>query len=297
MLDGFRDYLNANGYSINTVKGYVLDVKEYLQFVIYNDENPYSSEIIHKFFDKMIKQKLKPASIERILSSLRTYFQFQRNIYGKIEAVFPEHLKAPEKPITFPNYLDKASIKKLIKLLAKWKKEAFAHRDYFIVLFLASTGARASELVELKPIQVQENGFLTLHGKGSKDRVVYLPNFTQNEYKEYLERFKEIIIKNDRVFFNGKRNPLGRDGLRFILRQLEKNLVHNYPEFLGKLKPHVFRHSYASMLLNEGADVRKICELMGHSSLNTTQRYTHFSSFRYAGTINKFHPHGNAKKD
>ena len=172
-------------------------------------------------------------------------------------------------------------------------KEHLNNRNYLLVRILFATGVRVSELTKIKIEHIDFNeSYLKIRGKGNKDRVVYFAKQAQAALKIYLDDRKKILqekkVENEPeyIFINQKGNRLSAAGIRWIVSRYSGVEGTNH-----HISPHAFRHTFATQLLSNGADVRAVQELLGHSSISTTQRYTHITTEKLIEIYNKAHPH------
>jgi len=168
-------------------------------------------------------------------------------------------------------------------------KEDLEYRDFFIVFFLFSTGIRVSELINIMSSDIDINErIVKIRGKGNKERLVVLTESLASEYQIYYDRFKYIIDKIGYLFFNNRGKKITRRGVEFIFERIYKN--NSNALSYKKFHPHVLRHSYATALIENGADIRYVAETMGHASLDTTEKYTHVSIKKLRDAY-MYHPH------
>lgn len=223
------------------------------------------------------EQKYARKTIVRHISSLRTFYDFLMK-QKDIEVNIFKNLETPKVPKKLPKLIQDDEIAYLFKSIDRFKPLGF--RNHLILDLLFSCGLRASELIEMtiKDIQLEREHIL-IHGKGHKDRYVPLHQKLIDDMKHYLTFIRPLLLAKgqdsfiDRVFINYKGSPLTVRGLQIILKKIIIDSGETY-----KIHPHMLRHAFATTLLNHGADLRVVQELLGHSHLKSTQIYTHVSS-------------------
>ena len=274
----FLDYLKfEKGFSDYTVKSYATDLKEFYDFALDKDIN---IELVRDYLRKLYDDKYSNRSISRKVSSLKSYFKYLES-EGIIKDNFMRLISNPKIEKTLPNYLNYDDLEKLLNFPDKSNK--YGLRDALILEMLYSSGVRVSELanMSLADIDFNERKILIL-GKGSKERYVYYGTKCANLLGKYLK----IDHRNSPYLFIGKRNEkLNEREIRAIVTDTAKKAgiaVH--------VTPHTLRHTYATHMLNEGADLKSVGDLLGHESLSTTQIYTHVSNERLRQVYLKAHP-------
>lgn len=237
------------------------------------------------------EKKMAGSSVRRILSTLKGFYDF-----GIKEKLFSENpflrIKPPKKEEKLPQFLTYEDFEKLTKMT----EDHFAGlRDRLLFECLISSGCRVSELVRIDLTEELNRKRIKIQGKGRKDRYLYL----SDQFTDLLERYKpkrEAFLRERRktseaLFLNKNGDRLGVRGVFFIVRSYGRKL-----EKKKTVSPHVFRHSFATWMLNEGSDIRFIQEFLGHASLSSTQIYTHTGIERLKSVYRTAHPHGTAAK-
>lgn len=301
LLRKYEDYLKIEkGFAWLTLKFYIRDLKEFLQFIsekkvnltdIKNNEKKLSL-FIREYLALMVKTK-KKSTISRKLASLRSFFRFlERN--GIIEKDPSSGITFPKVPKSLPRFLNTDEAKALVESPELY--DVLAIRDRAILELLYSSGLRVSELTSLKLDSVSlENEIIKVKGKGGKERIVPFGQKAKAALMKYLDKRKELLsgkklIESDHLFLNYKGEPI-------TSRSIDR-IVKKYRTKAGlskKVSPHILRHSFATHLLEGGADLRVIQELLGHSSLSTTQNYTHISVDRLMEVYKRAHPRANER--
>lgn len=289
-LEEFITYLKVvKGLSENTITGYSKDLISWYNYV--REKKKITRSVIRLYLVELNKRGLKPNSVNRHLSSIRSYYSFEilkgyreDNPFGQVKSL--------KKDSKLPNYL---FFKDLEKIFKDSEDGFFKVRDKLIFKTLYSTGCRVSELVSIMTNQIQGANKVRIVGKGDKDRFVFLTPDVQALIKKYTPLRMELQKKyneTDNAFFV---DYLGK-GLttRGVYYLLEKRVRE--AGISKKVSPHTFRHTFATHLLNEGADIRVVQELLGHQSISTTQVYTHTGIEKLRQVYRVAHPHGKITK-
>ncbi|MEZ0344277.1 MAG: site-specific tyrosine recombinase XerD [Caldimicrobium sp.] len=290
LLDDFLLYLSSlKNYSLNTFKSYSIDIADFLEFLRKKHLSPsdISYSLVMAYLSDLKERGFNPFSIARRLSSLRNFLIFLKE-RGLIELDFFDLLESPKLPKRLPKVLTLEEVEKLLK--APDLSNPLGYRDRTMLELLYATGLRVSELVNLKLGNINLNlGILRIIGKGEKERIVPIGEVALEYLENYLENIRPKFVKaksKDFVFLNRRGGPLTRQ--RFW--QIIKNYAKAAGIDLSKISPHVLRHSFATHLLEGGADLRALQMMLGHSSLLTTQIYTHLDIKKLKEAYEKFHP-------
>ena len=290
-LKDFENYLKfEKSFEKNTVLSYLSDVskfKNYAETELQLSPDVISYENIQQFLFELTKENLSERTQARCISSLKAFFNFL--VEEEIREDNPTSLlEGPKLGIYLPDTLSLESIEKIIA--AADISTALGRRNQCIVEVLYGCGLRVSELTGLKISNINfKELYMRIEGKGGKTRFVPLAEFTANIIKEYMknERAQGIINpkSTDILFLNRRGNGLTRVMIFTIIKNLTKaaGITKN-------ISPHTFRHSYATHLMENGADLRYIQEMLGHSSITTTEIYTHLESEALRSVILNFHP-------
>lgn len=279
------------GYSENTVDGYCRDLREFAAFIDTEDPRSIDTPMVRSFVYSL-NRKNKGASVARKLSALRTFFRFM--LREKIVSANPVlSIAMPKQDQHMPSFLTVDEVFSLLE--TPDDNDTFAARDRAILELLYSTGMRVAELVALDLNRLDfANESIRVLGKGSKERIVPVGAPALDVLQSYFPQREELLrarIKrghlpeNDAVFLNFR-------GSRLTVRSVER-MVCDYALRAGiiiKVTPHALRHSFATHLLEMGADLRTVQELLGHASLSTTQRYTHLNMDYLAEVYDRAHP-------
>lgn len=277
------------GLSENTVEAYQRDVNKLFEFAeqrkLAVEELKYSDLLA--FMTELYDLGIGARSQARILSGVRQFFQFL--IYNDYIDESPTSLiESPSIGRKLPDVLEIEEINALMNAIDLTKNEG--QRNRAIIETLYSCGLRVSELVNLKFEHLfPDEGFIRVIGKGNKERLVPLNNYVIEELNNYLEttrNHQEIKVGNESiVFLNRRGSKLTRVMIFTIVKQLAEQAG-----IAKNVSPHTFRHSFATHLLEGGANLRAIQELLGHESISTTEIYTHLDQSYLKDTILTFHP-------
>lgn len=272
MDNEYRNYLTSvRKYPDNTVNSYLSDItifKEYLDSLKINYLKV-DKDIIREYLKVLGNNNYKSSSINRILSSLKNYYEYLE--YKHLIEYNPlKDLNRPKKEKRLPNFINNNDYEEIIKKSLE-RTDFIGRRNTLLLELLYSSGIRISEAlnIKIKDINMGDKSIRIL-GKGSKMRIVYFGEYA----KEYLEEYLKVRNSSSEYLFLNKNNTLlTRRGAEYIISNLVKTSL-----LKKKVTPHTFRHSYATEMLNNGADIRSVQELLGHSSLSTTGIYTHVTN-------------------
>ncbi len=274
-LNDFLVYLNKERkYSSNTILNYNIDLEKYFEYLKIKNIN-YKTVQYKDILDYLafLKLDLKSTSINRNISSIRSFYNYllKRNIVKSNDFRLVHSMKKEKKLPEFFKYNEYINFIESIDTTTD-----LGIRNKCIFEVLLSTGCRANELVNIKLTDIDiNNREIRVWGKGSKERIVYLGSYAKDSLNEYLNIRNNILNKksNDYLFLNHLGNQLTTRGVRDILDKILLKSSINL-----KITPHTFRHSFATMLLNEGCDLKSVQEILGHTSLSTTSIYTHVTN-------------------
>ena len=286
-INEFTEYLIIDKkYSENTIKAYNNDLKKFKNFIKNKTINNIDENSIKDYLKYLNKQNNDTKTISHNISTLRSFYKFLL-IEKKVNKNPMEYIELPKTKKSLPKTL---SIEEIDKLLDINLTDAFSFRNKAMLELMYSSGLRVSELINVKIHDIDvSNCIIRIMGKGSKERIVPLGDYAIKYIELYLKEYREKLIKrelNDYLFLNNHGNKMTRQGFFKILKQIakEKNIKTEF-------SPHTLRHSFATHLLNGGADLRSIQEMLGHSDISTTQIYTHVSKEKLKENYNNFHPH------
>ncbi len=276
--------------SKHTIKAYKIDLS---QFYSYKNDMSISREDLLRYIH-YLHENYKPKTIRRKIATLKAFIHYLyyqdiilNNPFDKIDTSFKEPLLLPR---TIPAYLIQKMLSvsyKRINIARTAASKAVAIRNTSVLELLFATGARVSEICSLKPDNIDLDAHvIRILGKGSKERIIEIENYdVLSILKRYYTIYKDDIISYDFFFLNNRKSRLSEQSVRFMIKGLEREIgsqIH--------ITPHMFRHSMATMLLEEDVDIRYIQRILGHSSITTTQIYTHVTSSKQKEILRTKHP-------
>ncbi len=299
-LQTFKEYLLIEKhYADPTITAYLSDITAFLEFI---QKEGFADELLEvkrerifgHFLNHLSNNNIKNKSITRKISALKAFYKYHFKMkHIEINPVLK--LKSPKVEKRLPKIVSTKEIELIYQTIDQ--TTPLGLRNYLIFDLLYSTGIRASELCQLKLSDIEiSNQRILIHGKGSKDRYVIIHDTLKDTFRTYLTYTRPILLskgdtlENKHVFINYKGTTLTPRGLRVILNTLfdrAGELIH--------VSPHMLRHSFASTLLNHGADLRVVQELLGHEHLKTTQVYTHLTTEKIRQSYKESHPRATKK--
>ena len=273
LIDDFSDYLKIDkNYSKNTLESYIRDLRFFLEYT-----NKEVIDITKRDIDNYILHVLpmyNESSINRIIASIKSFYKYLSLFKGYVN--ISEDVESLKRKKTLPKYL---SIEEVDKLLDIKIENAFDYRNKTILELLYSTGLRATELINLDIINIDTtNMVVNVYGKGNKERIVPLSKIAVNYLDMYINVYRNMLfVKNqkptDSLFLNNHGNRMTRQGLYKIIGEVAKK-----QGIEKEITPHVLRHSFATHMIECGADIRSVQELLGHENIVTTEIYTHLAN-------------------
>lgn len=291
VLEDFCDYLRIDRkYSDLTVESYRIETKKYLDYFKENNvriKNIKNSEI-KNYLSYIKHEEITERSLAHNVSVIRTFYKFLL-IEKIIESNPTEFLELPKLKKMLPTVLSKEDVDKLLNINLT---DNYSYRNKAMLELMYSTGLRVSELVSLELINIDfDNCIIKTIGKGNKERIIPISDYALSYIKKYIYEYRSSMMKNSRhdyIFVNNHGNKMTRQGFFKIIKSIAREKGIETP-----ISPHTLRHSFATHLLDYGADLRSIQEMLGHSNLSTTQIYTHVSSEHLKNNYEVSHPHGN----
>lgn len=295
MDDLILDFLHflqvEKGLSTNTLVAYERDLRYFVHYLEEEQEamNIRDVERIHivSFMAYAKLEKKSPRTIARYMASLRSFFHFL--LHEKIANRDPMiQIETPKQAQTLPKILNLDDVEKLLE--APDASNPLGMRDRAMLEVLYATGLRVTELVRLQLDDLHlEMGFIQTIGKGDKERIIPLGKTATTVLERYLEfgrpRLRRTSERNDVVFLNHHGRGMTRQGFWKNLKQIASKAGIDKP-----ITPHTLRHSFATHLLENGADLRSVQELLGHADISTTQIYTHVTKARLKDVYKQYHP-------
>lgn len=284
----FIEYLKiVKNYSDNTIRNYEIDLDEYKVFLDHKGITDYDVDykIVREYVEYLNKLKYKTTTISRRISALRSFYKF---LYKKkkVHSNPMTLISNPKKEKILPKFL---YVNEIEELLGEPDDTVQGIRDHAIMEILYSTGIRVSELVNIKIGDIDfSNRTIRILGKGSKERIVIYGHVCANVLDNYLNNSRELIKNSgltDYLILNLNGKKLTDRSVRDIINKyMSKTSIQKH------ISPHTLRHTFATHLLDNGADLKAVQELLGHADLGTTQIYTHVSNERLREVYLKTHP-------
>lgn len=283
-MEAFLDFCRVEkGLSNNTMESYRLDLKRFTGFA---KDAVLTEALLRDYLDSLFRAQLSSRSIARHLATLRGFSSFLLQ-QGIIHIDPTGLLPAPRQWQNLPKYLTSKQIDDL--LVAPDVAKPTGLRDRAMLHFLYATGVRVSELCKMQISDVESNlGFARVMGKGKKQRLIPVGRTALTTIAEYLAHGRPALLKGRKsafLFVTARGSAMTRQGFWKLLGLLGKRagIFHN-------LTPHVLRHSFATHLLEGGADLRSVQTMLGHADISTTQIYTHVMRSRLRTTVDEHHP-------
>lgn len=288
---------NEKGYSTNTIESYNRDILEFKNFL--NVEKMAAGllklrnkRIAQNYVSYLSRDGLASTSIHQKISALTSFYDYLLSINIVNENYFNE-VDLPKIPKRLPKIIKEEEIMLLFESCDL--NDKLGYRNYCILGCLYGCGLRVSELCNLKIVDIDfYNRTILIHGKGKKDRIVIMYEELASSLKHYISTFRIDLLYNSKdienrsVFLNKNGTTLTRVGVRKILESIVNKCGETY-----HISPHMLRHSFATALINHGADMRSVQELLGHESLSTTQIYAHVSYETMKQSYNASFPRAN----
>ena len=282
-IEQFMDFLRVEqGVSPHTLRAYAKDLSELSDFLKKKPKEIDNLDI-RSLLASLHHKKLKKSSISRKLATIRSFFKYLHR-EGYVKKNPAKLVSSPKVPKTLPKFL---SIDEVFLLMETPVGETFKPaRDKAIMELLYSSGLRVSELtsLDISDLDIKE-ALIRVKGKGRKERIVPIGSKAMEAIQNYLPERISLRKKSPALFLNNRGGRLTQRSVRRILVQYSRMI-----SLKGNLSPHTLRHTFATHLLHEGADLRSIQELLGHSSLSTTQKYTHVDIGYLTEVYDKAHP-------
>ncbi|MDR1724878.1 MAG: tyrosine-type recombinase/integrase [Bacteroidales bacterium] len=286
----FERYLkNEKNYSEHTIEAYMTDILAFESFVAKtfetDDETKISTQMVRDWIMNLSENGITARSICRKIASLRKYFLYLEQ--KEVITINPMlKILPPKISKRNPVYIQKEDINHILTSPIADDNAFLQLRDLIILELFYATGIRQSEMLKIKERDIDfDNAYVKIWGKRSKERIIPLHKDLLNLLQQYISQRKAQNVDCEPLFVDKKLNPLTKDKLYNLIKRLL------YVSNVEKKSPHVLRHTFATHLLNEGADINSIKELLGHSSLNATQVYTHNSIEDLKKAYKQAHPH------
>lgn len=294
-LNDFKNYLTfEKNYSENTINAYIRDILDFENFIL---KEEFAKSLLDVKRDRLGRHYisyldtngLTKKTIARKISSLRTFYNYllKNNLIDK--NIF-QSINSPKLEKKLPNIIQNKELERIFQSLDT--TTPLGYRNYLLLDILFSTGIRASELTNITLVDINlSNETILIHGKGKKDRYIPLHNGLIQQLRHYITFVRPVLLakgsdtKNTHLFLSYKGDNLSVRGLQHILKTIIEKSGETY-----KIHPHMLRHAFATIMLDNGADLRTVQELLGHAHLKSTQVYTHISPKTLREKYNKAHP-------
>ena len=288
-----NDYLdfseNIKGLSENTINSYQRDLNKFSKFLEASGINNFGNlteEMCSAWIADLFQHNVSARSIQRHISSAKGFFNYLKKSGLVINSPF-ELINSPKSPSHLPNVLSPEEVSQLLNFKPKNAQEK---RDLAIIELIYSSGLRVSETINVNLGDFEDNkNFLRVLGKGSKTRLVLVGRYAQNAINDWMIEREKLATKDDSLFVNLR-------GKRITTRSVQERLKNiAIMQGLPPVNPHMLRHSFATHLLESSGDLRSIQELLGHSSLSTTQIYTRLDYQHLIKVYENSHPRAHKK--
>lgn len=286
-ISAYKSYLKIDKkYSENTLLSYSNDLNNFDKFINKNFKNINRKDILT--FLEEEKHTKKDRSISHTLTVIKNFYK-----YLQIEGIVNENptnfIDLPRLRKKIPSVLNEKEINNLLEIDLKTK---YDYRNKTMIELMYSSGIRVSELVNIKMLDISiNNAIIKVSGKGNKERVIPLGDYALTYLEKYVNDYRSKLIKkktSDYLFLNSRGEKISRQYFFKIIKE-----IASQKQIKKDISPHTLRHTFATHLLEHGADLRSIQDMLGHSDISTTQIYTHISNKIKKDDYNKSHPHNN----
>ncbi len=290
VLCNFCDYLEQLGYAAHTINSYNKDLKEYIRFILEKNEvfSKADHMTVREYLDTLKKRDLTNSTLSRHLSSIKKFYKYLlRNEMSDKTSIID--MASPKREQKIVNFLSQSQVDKVLEIDDKGDFTIF--RDKIMFLFMYAMGIRVSELISITTKMINKNSeVIRIHGKGGKTREIPILKIVFSDWDVYTARREKIMNDNNKSHDGLFINRFGAKISDRAVRDSMKRLILNSNLSID-FSPHTIRHTFATHLLDNDAELRGIQELLGHESISTTQRYTHVSNNRLFDVYKKCHPH------
>ena len=290
LINNYLDFSeNIKGLSENTISSYQRDLNKFSKFLEASGVNNFGNlteEMCSAWIADLFQHNVSARSIQRHISSAKGFFNYLKKSGLVINSPF-ELINSPKSPSHLPNVLSPEEVSQLLNFKPKNTQEK---RDLAIIELIYSSGLRVSETINVNLGDFEDNkNFLRILGKGSKTRLVPVGRYAQNSINDWMIEREKLATKDDSLFVNLR-------GKRITTRSVQERLKNiAIMQGLPPVNPHMLRHSFATHLLESSGDLRSIQELLGHSSLSTTQIYTRLDYQHLIKVYENSHPRAHKK--
>ena len=288
ILRAFLDFLAVEkGLSLNTINSYWRDLRKLFQF-FQKEKILWSAareENLTTFIHSQSRKGLSSRSLARLISSIKSFYKYLV-LDGLVDKNPAVNLSSPKIWLKLPQFLTVEEVE--ILLSQPEEKSKHGLRDRAMLELLYATGLRVSELISLRLKDLNlRDGFLLTRGKGSKERVVPIGGHACQAVRKYIDEVRPLLLKrpDSSLFLSNRGRAFSRQGFWKLLKSYARKAGLE-----AKVSPHILRHSFATHLLERGADLRSVQMMLGHTQITTTQIYTHVSRERLRQVYEKYHP-------
>ncbi len=295
-LKEYRQYMIVEkGYSRHTIENYFRDINDFIKFLYeqyhITEINEVCKDHIYSYL-KYIRQKIKESSVDRHMTSLKQFYIFlMKERYVKVNIM--SSFDMAKRPKYLPEVLTSQEVEQIINSIELDNPVSFRNRCMIDLLY--ATGLRVSEMCYLTLNDMNLNkGFVKCIGKGNKERIIPINKKCCLLLKEYIEKYRKLIYAegtSQYLFLNKNGQPISRDNFYHILKKIVQN-----SGIQKHVSPHTLRHTFATVLLENDADLRSIQEMLGHSDISTTTIYTHVSNNKMIDEYRRLHPRSQKEK-
>ncbi len=292
-IEEFNSYLNVEkGLTANSVSAYIADLHklvDYLSTNDYKDIKPEDVKLSHlkEMMQWVAEKGISPRTQARIISGIKSFYKFLL-IEEKLEKDPTALLQSPKLGRKLPEVISIEEIDAIINHIDTKRPEG--QRNKAILETLYSCGLRVSEVIDLRISNLYfESGFIKIEGKGNKERLIPISTKAIKEINLYMSEYRRLLSvapEHEDILFLNRR---GRKLSRVMIFTIVKNTIHDMG-IKKNISPHTFRHSFATHLIDGGANLRAVQEMLGHESIITTEIYTHLDKEYLKNTMNQFHP-------
>lgn len=296
LLEDFKLYLEVErNLSLHTSKAYGNDILNFLKWVGNRNPEDLTHKNIREYLGEMQNHNYSKTTTARKITAIKTFYKY---LYREklVQHNPADNIKSPKKSKGLPKFLVQNEIESIFNIINTDTNSGF--RDRVILEVLYATGMRISELCNLsfKDLNLEENE-ITVFGKGGKERIVLISKRANRLLKEYLTKIRPQFSQEETnfdspIFINSTGYKLQQRSINKMLENIEKKL-----NLTKNISAHIFRHSFATRLLENGADLRVVQELLGHASISNTQIYTHVSTERLKQAYTKAHPRARKEEE
>lgn len=289
-LQEFTDHLRLQkNYSDATIRTYEHAIRDFFMFMseqCLSRLQDITEQDVRLYLTGLYEKRLSKRTVSRNISALRSFFQFLLK-EGKAEVNPFSYVSMPKLEKRLPEFFYEDEMETLFQSIDR--STPLGERDLALVELLYATGIRVGECAGIRLSDIDRHlGVLLVRGKGNKERYVPFGEKAKDAVQVYMEDGRKKLMKEKGhpfLFVNGRGDPLTTRGIQYILNRLSRSSFD-----IGKLYPHKLRHTFATHLLNNGADLRSVQEMLGHSHLSTTQIYTHVTKKRLKEVYQAHHP-------